>query len=244
MDEKGLLSTFNELFSESVESMLMSDVGMGAFVSGGIDSSLISAVASKHQRIDMFTANILGKYSELPYSKMLSEHIKQPLHVYDFQPDKLIEDLVDTTWYYESPIVVHSNAIPFQGVAKLARETGIKAVLTGEGSDELFLGYPRLLTRKWDNLIKLPYTLTTKLYKRIPGLTRYLNLNQTNYNRDLLYMPFGQERQRMMTAYDEAFGFVNNTEMRADHVMSIEMLGRGLHANGYDAQHRIKISLS
>lgn len=229
-DEKALLSDFDHLFNDSVESMLMSDVGMGAFVSGGIDSSLISAVASKHQRIDMFTANIVGKYSELPFSKMLSEHIKQPLHVYDFQPDRLIEDLVRTTWYYESPIVVHSNAIPFQGVARLARENGIKAVLTGEGSDELFLGYPRLLTRKWDRLIKMPYSLTTSLYKRIPGLTRYLNLNQTNYNRDLLNMPYGFERQTMMAAYNDAFGFVGDPEMRADHVLSIEMLGRGLHA--------------
>lgn len=229
-DEQGLLDEFDRLFNESVESMLMSDVGMGAFVSGGIDSSLIASVASRQQRIDMFTANIVGKYSELPFSKMLSEHIKQPLHVYDFQPDKLIQDLVRTTWYYESPIVVHSNAIPFQGVAKLARETGIKAVLTGEGSDELFLGYPRLLTRKWDSLIKLPFELTTALYKKIPGLTRYLNLNQTNYNRDLLYMPFGFERQSMMASYHEAFGFVEKPEMRADHVLSIEMLGRGLHA--------------
>jgi asparagine synthase (glutamine-hydrolysing) len=230
MDEKALLSTFDKLFNDSVESMLMSDVGMGAFVSGGIDSSLIASVASQNQRIDMFTANIVGKYSELPFSKMLSEHISQPLHVYDFEPDKLIEDLVRTTWYYESPIVVHSNAIPFQGVARLARETGIKAVLTGEGSDELFLGYPRLLTRKWDSLIKLPYSLTTALYKRIPGLTRYLNLNQTNYNRDLLYMPFGFERQSMMASYHDAFGFVQDAEMRADHILSIEMLGRGLHA--------------
>ena len=230
LDDASLLSEFDRLFNSSVESMLMSDVGMGAFVSGGIDSSLISAVAGRHQRIDMFTANILGKYSELPFSRILANHIDQPLHVYDFQPDRLIEDLVKTTWHYESPIVVHSNAIPFQGVARLARETGIKAVLTGEGSDELFLGYPRLLTRKWDSLIKLPYTLTTSLYKRIPGLTRYLNLNNTNYNRDLLYMPFGFERQQMMADYHEAFGFVQQKEMRTDHVLSIEMLGRGLHA--------------
>lgn len=229
-DEPALMADFERHFNGSVESMLMSDVGMGAFVSGGIDSSLIASVASRNQRIDMFTANIMGKYSELPFSKMLADEIKQPLHVYDFQPDRLIEDLVQTTWYYESPIVVHSNAIPFQGVARLARETGIKAVLTGEGSDELFLGYPRLLTRKWDSLIKLPYALTTALYKRIPGLTRYLNLNQTNYNRDLLYMPFGFERQQMMSSYHQAYDFVRDPVMRADHVLSTEMLGRGLHA--------------
>jgi asparagine synthase (glutamine-hydrolysing) len=230
MDQNSLLGEFDRLFSSSVSSMLMSDVGMGAFVSGGIDSSLIASVASKDQRIDMFTANVVGKYSELPFSKLLAESIGQPLHVYDFEPENLIRDLVETTWYYEAPIVVHSNAIPFQGVAKLARNSGVKAVMTGEGSDELFLGYPRLLTRKWDGLINLPYNLTTGLYKKIPGLTRYLNLNKNNYNRDLLYMPFGFERQSMMASYQEAFDFVGNAKMKADHILTIEMLGRSLHA--------------
>jgi asparagine synthase (glutamine-hydrolysing) len=230
LPEKELLDEFDRLLNASVESMLMSDVGMGAFVSGGIDSSLITTMASRHQQIQMFTANIVGKYSELPFSRMLSERIGQPLHVYDFEPGFLIRDIVRTTWYYESPIVVHLNSIPFQGVARMANEARTKAVLTGEGADELFLGYPRLLTRKWDRLINLPFDLTTGVYRRIPGLTRYLNLNKANHGGDLLRMPYAFENEAMAEEHHQAFSFVKDPGLRKDHVLTLGMLGRGLHS--------------
>lgn len=225
-----LVDRFGELMRASVESMLMSDVGMGAFVSGGIDSSLIASIASRYQPIRMFTANIMGKYSELPFSRMLAASIGQELHVSDFKPEDLVERIVRTTWHYESPIVVHLNAIPFQGVAWLARHNSTKAVLTGEGSDELFLGYPRLLTRRWDSLIKLPYDLTTKVYKRIPGLTRYLNLEKTNHGGDLLRMPLGFMGESMSDEYEQAFSFVGDRKKRADHIQTLNMMSRGLHS--------------
>lgn len=225
-----LAARFDGLMRSSVESMLMSDVGMGAFVSGGIDSSLIASIASGFQPIRMFTSNIVGKYSELPFSRMLSDSIGQELHVSDFHPGDLVRHIVKTTWYYETPIVVHLNAIPFQGVAQMARMNATKAVLTGEGSDELFLGYPRLLTRKWDDLIKLPFDLTTAIYRRIPGLTRYLNLNKTNHSGDLLRMPLGFMGDSMSEEFEEAFSFVSDAQTRADHILSLSMLGRGLHS--------------
>jgi asparagine synthase (glutamine-hydrolysing) len=112
----------------------------------------------------------------------------------------------------------------------MARMNATKAVLTGEGSDELFLGYPRLLTRKWDDLIKLPFDLTTAIYKRIPGLTRYLNLNKTNHSGDLLRMPLGFMGDSMSEEFEEAFSFVSDAQTRADHILSLSMLGRGLHS--------------
>ena len=225
-----LTDRFDELMRSSVDSMLMSDVGMGAFVSGGIDSSLIAAIASRKQSIRMFTSNILGRYSELPFSRMLAETTGQELHVSDFHPEDLVKQIVKTTWYYETPIVVHLNAIPFQGVAQLARLNSTKAVLTGEGSDELFLGYPRLLTRRWDDLIKLPFALTTSLYRRIPGLTRYLNLDKTNHGGELLRMPLGFMGESMMEEYEQAFSFVDDRKRRSDHILTLSMLSRGLHS--------------
>lgn len=225
-----LLEEFEDIFTASVNKMLMSDVPMGAFVSGGIDSSLIASIAAKSKHLDLFTADVTGKYSELKYSRMLAAQLQSPLHVHVHEPEDLISKLVETIWYYGSPIVVHANSIPFQGVAKLARQTGVKAVLSGEGADELFLGYPRLLTRKWDKLIQLPFNLTTIMYKKVPGLTRYLNLNKQNFDRDLLYLPFNMERQTNDRSYVEAFDFVKDTSLRNDHVLSLEMLGRGLHS--------------
>jgi asparagine synthase (glutamine-hydrolysing) len=230
MPMEELVERFDALMCASVESMLMSDVGMGAFVSGGIDSSLIASIACRNQPIRMFTSNIVGKYSELPFSRMLSESIGQELHVSDFHPGDLVKQIVRTTWFYETPVVVHLNAIPFQGVAEMARRNSTKAVLTGEGSDELFLGYPRLLTRKWDDLIKFPYDLTTSIYKRIPGLTRYLNLNKSNHGGDLLRMPLGFMGESMTAEYEEAFSFVSDRGARADHILTLSMLSRGLHS--------------
>lgn len=225
-----LLDEFETIFSAGVHKMLMADVPMGAFVSGGIDSSLIASIASASKPLQLFTADVKGKYSELKYSSMLAKLLQSPLHVHEHAPDDLVSKFVETIWYYGSPIVVHANAIPFQGVAKLARQQGVKAVLSGEGADELFLGYPRLLTRKWDKLIQLPFNFTTALYKKVPGLTRYLNLNKQNFDRDLLYLPFNMERQTNDRSYLEAFDFVKDTAVRNDHVLSLEMLGRGLHS--------------
>lgn len=218
------------LLGLSVASMMMSDVGMGAFVSGGLDSSLITSMASRLQPITMYTANVVGKYSELEACRAVSRHIRQTLHIYDYQPEFFLRDLVRTTWHYESPITVHGSALPFNGVAGLARRTGTKAVITGEGSDELFLGYPRLLTRKLDGLLRLPYAVFDRLYSTIPGLTKYLNLKKHNYSNDLLYLPFIGERKGDASDYIEAYGFVADRKAAQDHALTLEMLGRGLHS--------------
>lgn len=228
--DKELLVQFDEIFEKSVESMLMSDVQMGSFVSGGLDSSLISATANKFTPIKLFTSNISGKHSELPFSTQLAKDLKQELYTSDYNPELFIEDFVNTTYHYESPIVVHSNSMPFQAVAQLANSNNIKAVLTGEGADELFLGYPRLLTKNWDSLIKFPYTLTNIIYKKIPGLTRYLNLNQTNYDRDLIETGMGLEILKTREQFNTAFEFVRDQNVRDKHILSLEMLNRGLHS--------------
>jgi asparagine synthase (glutamine-hydrolysing) len=150
--------------------------------------------------------------------------------VYDYEPGYFIRDLVRTTWHYESPITVHGSALPFNGVAGLARRTGTKAVITGEGSDELFLGYPRLLTRKFDRLLRLPYDIFDTLYSKVPGLTKYLNLKKHNYSNDLLYMPFIGARKGDSIGYADAYGFLSSRKTAADQALTLEMLGRGLHS--------------
>lgn len=228
--EEGIVEEFGRLLGDSVESMLMSDVGMGAFVSGGIDSSIITSIASRHQPISMYTANVIGRYSELDACRKVSSHIGQPLHVYDYEPGHFITDLVKTTWHYECPITVHGNAMPFNGVARLARSSGTKAVLTGEGSDELFLGYPRLLTRKLDGLLKMPYNVFDRVYSTVPGLTKYLNLKKHNYSNDLLYLPFVGDRKGDIVEYMDSYSFVRDRKTAQDHALTLEMLGRGLHS--------------
>jgi asparagine synthase (glutamine-hydrolysing) len=163
------------LFVRSVEKMLVSDAPLGAFVSGGVDSSLLAAVAKKkNPELKLFTANVVGSMSEYDDAKVVSRHIGAELYDYRFEPEMFLRDWAETTYYYESPIIVHTNSVPFSNVAKLARETGVKAVLTGEGADELFLGYPRLLTQRYRSIALLPERLVRSLYKLVPGLQEYL----------------------------------------------------------------------
>lgn len=175
MNSATIVSEFERLFVASVERMLMSDVPLGAFVSGGVDSSLIAAVASlKRPDIKLFVSDVVGHLSEYKDAKLVAEHIGCQIYDHKFEPEMFLRDWAEATYYYESPIVVHTNSIPFASVARLARQSGVKAVLTGEGADELFLGYPKLLTRRYKSLALLPNTLVKSLYKMIPGLSEYL----------------------------------------------------------------------
>ena len=224
------VAEFKSLFEESVKKMLISDAPMGAYVSGGIDSSLIAATACHFAKPDfkLFTTNVLGKYSEFEDAKELSKAINRELFDYPFEPNFFIRDITRVTWHYESPVVVHANAVPFSNVSGLARKANVKAVLTGEGSDEMFLGYPRLLTRRYDNLIKLPFTLIEKLYSLIPPLRSYIKGGGAagmdvlfeklthNFTRDLL-------REEGMQRLD----FLNQRE-RKEHYLTIQMLNEGI----------------
>lgn len=230
MKDNDIIDLFDRLINDSVESMLMSDVGMGSFISGGIDSSLVSCIASRKNSISLFTANVVGKYSELDACRIVSNSIGEKLNVYDYESKYFLRDLVRCTWHYEAPINVHASAIPFNCVANLARQLNTKAVLTGEGSDELFLGYPRLLTRKLDRFIKLPYNLIDAIYCRIPGLINYLNIKKNNYANDLLYIPFVASRKADLDEYNESFSFIKRKKLIKEHSLTLEMLGRGLHS--------------
>ncbi len=232
MGFKGALEEFRTLFDGAVKRMLISDAPMGAYVSGGIDSSLIAVVATQYARPDfkLFTANVLGKYSEFDDAKLLAETLNRPLFDYPFQPEFFIRDLTKVTWHYETPVVVHANAVPFSNVSGLARKEKVKAVLTGEGSDELFLGYPKLLTRRYDNLIRFPFKLLDKLYSLFPPLRSYIKGGGAggievlfeklthNFTRDLI-------RQDGMARLD----FLP-PKKRKEHYLTIQMLNEGIVA--------------
>ncbi|MGB5631504.1 MAG: asparagine synthase-related protein [Waterburya sp.] len=118
-DEETVLKTLNDLLDGSIESMLMSDVPIGAFASGGIDSSLISVFAKKHREdFNLFTANVLGPFSEYSAVQCLSALTGASLHAYDFASEMFIRDWTETTYYYECPIITFGNAIPYSQTSK------------------------------------------------------------------------------------------------------------------------------
>lgn len=171
----GIRAGFAATFRAAVSSMLMSDVPMGALVSGGIDSSLMAHLAAEADpTIALFTANVEGPFSELPDAQLLASSIDRPLHVTRFTPDMVLRDLAATTFSYECPVISFPNAIPLGHVCRLAHRHGVKAVLAGEASDELFLGYKDELMKPYLRLLRIPVTLYQRLFRAVPALHKRL----------------------------------------------------------------------
>ena len=143
-DEKTALRSIEDILYNSVEKRLKSDVEVGSLLSGGIDSSLISTIYAQvsNHPINTFSVGYKThtKYSELPYANLLAKKIKSNHTALEISQNDFIGSLEDVFENLEEP---HADpaAIPLFLLTKEIQRQGIKTVLSGEGSDELFLGY-------------------------------------------------------------------------------------------------------
>jgi asparagine synthase (glutamine-hydrolysing) len=219
-----ILEIFEGLFVDSVEKMLVSDAPVGAFVSGGIDSSMISAVAATFNAdIKLFTANVVGRYSEFEDVKRLSSHIDKEVFAYDFEPQMMLRDWADVTYSYDCPIVIHVNSIPFSNVARLARDSNVKAVLTGEGADELFLGYPRLLAQRYSSIATFPVNAIKSVYNLAPALSGFLFPNRNAPVTFINKLVQGFEFQQLDDRANEKLLSLDKS-LRREQYMTINMI--------------------
>jgi asparagine synthase (glutamine-hydrolysing) len=131
-----------EMLSEAVQKRWMSDVPLGCFLSGGIDSSLICAISKQHfDHLDTFSVGLEGAASDLGYARKVADFLGTDHHEYTYTKDEVLKALPQVIYHLESfdPALVRS-AIPCYFVSRLASEY-VKVILTGEGSDEVFAGY-------------------------------------------------------------------------------------------------------
>jgi asparagine synthase (glutamine-hydrolysing) len=143
------LERVDTLLKESVRLRLMSDVPLGAQLSGGVDSSLIVAQmehlrveAGSAQRVQTFSIGFDDpRYSELPYARMVAERYHTDHHelVVGFQD--FLSEFARLCWIYDEP-VSEPPAIPTYLLCKYAKSR-VTVMLTGEGADEVFAGYPK-----------------------------------------------------------------------------------------------------
>ena len=151
--------TYREMLEDAVASHLMADVPLGIFLSGGLDSSAVAAIAAKHRKepVDTFSVGYAEEeYSELSTAKTVSEHIRSRHHEVRVSQDSFFGALPKLIWYEDEPIVWPSS-VSLYFVSKLASQR-VKVVLTGEGSDETLAGYTRyawtLKNARWDRLYR------------------------------------------------------------------------------------------
>ena len=133
---------FREVFRDCVASHLMSDVPLGMFLSGGIDSSAIAAVMSQlvKEPIKTFSVAFAERdANELEFARTVAQAYRTEHHEIIVSPQEFFAAL-PTMVYQEDEPLAHPSSVPLYFVSKLAREH-VKVVLTGEGSDELLAGY-------------------------------------------------------------------------------------------------------
>jgi asparagine synthase (glutamine-hydrolysing) len=138
------VKTYRDMLEQCVGSHLMSDVPLGVFLSGGLDSSAVAALTSKI-RGDQIQTFAVGygeeEFSELRFAREVAGHIRSDHHEVRLSRQEFFEALPKLIWHEDEPLVWPSS-VSLYFVARLARER-VTVVLTGEGSDETLAGYTR-----------------------------------------------------------------------------------------------------
>ena len=157
------LKETERLIRSSIKYRLLSDVEVGSFLSGGVDSSLVSSIMqqSSNQKIKTFTIGFQDKrYNEAGFAKEVADHIGSDHHEYIFGVNDVIALMDDMDRYYDEPFG-DASALPTMLLSKFTKEK-VTVALSGDGGDELFLGYDRyFFTDKYH-----------KLFKKIPPISR------------------------------------------------------------------------
>lgn len=193
-------AAFKELLDGSVKLRLRSDVPVGAYLSGGIDSSVILSLISKHTSNAYKTFSVTfedKEYDESYYQNLMVNSIQSNHYSVDITYDKVDEAFMDVIYHTERPIF-RTAPVPLYHLSKVVRDNNIKVVLTGEGADEVLWGYDSFkevkLLEFWSKYpdSKLRPLLIKKLYPHL-----------NHYNDDKQY-------GMMRMFYEEFLGEVNN----------------------------------
>jgi asparagine synthase (glutamine-hydrolysing) len=128
-------------------------------------------MASKfHNNLAIFHANVVGPTSEYEAAAALAKHLKLDLKTVEVSDRDSIDMMPDVIAHYGYPFTRHPESVPFLMVSRLARTNGVKAILTGEGSDECYIGY------QWSifSLRRFARRLPVRIYYLLPKLIRLL----------------------------------------------------------------------
>ncbi len=146
--ERDLCEELLERLREAVRIRMISDVPIGAFLSGGIDSSTVVALMSEvsHRPVKTFSIGFEEQaYNELPFARMVAERYGTDHHEFIVKPDALAI-LPELVWHHNEPYA-DSSAIPTYYLAKMTREH-VAVALNGDAGDENFAGYDRYLAAR------------------------------------------------------------------------------------------------
>ncbi len=211
---------FLDRLDESVKMQMVSDVPFGAFLSGGIDSSTIVALMTRHNsKVKTFSVGFSeGGYSELGYASVVARHFGTDHHELTVESRDVIDQLPKLVGYRDAPVTEPSD-IPIYMLAREASRS-VKMVLTGEGSDEILGGYPKHV-----------YERFAQPWQVMPGFIRHKLIEPLTQS-----LPYGFRRAKTAITnlniedwperYARWFGAMNNRERDAMASFRVEAPSR------------------
>jgi asparagine synthase (glutamine-hydrolysing) len=161
------------LLAECVQRQLVSDVPVGVFLSGGVDSALVAASAAEAlPSLDTFTVGFAeAGWDESARARIVADAIQAKAHRFVLTPEAYVAGLAEAVWHLDAPLN-HAHSVHLLALARFARRH-VTVVLTGEGSDELFAGYPRyrlyLLGRALAGPLRAPALALARLLPQLRG---------------------------------------------------------------------------
>jgi asparagine synthase (glutamine-hydrolysing) len=186
-DEKTAKSRLKELLVESVKGQMLSDVPLGTFLSGGIDSSVVTALAQQLSPKPIKTFSIgfkETKFNEAPYARSVAHYLKTDHHEFILSKEDALEKVDKLLDVYDEPLN-DGSAIATMLVSEMARKY-VTVTLSGDGGDELFMGYDTgIWAKRLDNpflkTFRHPLSIALKLTgnKRLHNGSKFLDYTNT-----------------------------------------------------------------
>jgi asparagine synthase (glutamine-hydrolysing) len=237
-DEDYFVARLRHLLEESVRLHMVSDVPLGSFLSGGIDSSAVAATAARFTPEPLKTFSIgfsEPEYNELDSARVVAMRLGADHHELTLGPD-VLDELEEIAWHLDEPFG-DSSAIPTYMVSKLAAQK-VKVVLSGDGGDELFAGYDKYSVEQrernapsWPAPARralagisraMPEGMRGRNYLRhssFTGAERYLD-SSTLFRRDDLNNLFQPEFSELIAAHEPWRARASYMESRNRHWLS------------------------
>jgi asparagine synthase (glutamine-hydrolysing) len=213
--QTGAVEDFIMRLEDAVASQMVSDVPFGAFLSGGLDSSTIVALMSRHSaNVNTFSVGFgEDRYTELPYAAEVARHFGTRHHEIMVRHRDIIDHLPQLVGFRDAPVSEASD-IPIYLLAKEAARS-VKMVLTGEGSDEILGGYPKHVAERYAaRYQRLPYGLRRGL---IEPLTRALPYGFRRVKTAVMNLGIEDWRER----YVRWFGALDRKERESLSVLDL-----------------------
>ena len=233
--EDSFEKSLKELLEESVSMRLMSDVPLGAFLSGGIDSSLIVALMSDimNEPVKTFCVGFdIPNYSELEYSRRTALLLKTDHHELSIGRDDFFGALRRSIYFQDEPIV-HPAAIPLNFLATFAKQEGVTVLLSGEGGDELFAGYGSYASMLRD--LRTRAVLPGFLWRLGSRIAPYKRLRKYRN----IFERFGQPLENLILSSNASLSLQELNDLTLSEDCSLGYFLEAVRKEGYSPLQRI-----